>query len=299
MACPALSHVTPGVTPTLCRRPIAGEHIGTYSVTSIGGVGTTFLLEWLKRLHRVFQQPACSSSSSSNESCGCPALAERGSLPRHLISCHIDDDGLFKHLADPAQLSGFGAGHRAVYLVGSPLAALSSVFRRRFQCWHYHRLNDCWFTRRQRGGRIPCASPRMAELRRLYGEEATTCRVPPVGPLSSLEAYAEHGADLFGETRQFKSWLSCRKPRCSFDIFVLRLPRNRTDVSGLHRLFDFLELPERTRLLFPYERLHERPHRRRNPDVSGGALSKLRAVYGGLEEAVERLPAEGLLLRNR
>ena len=42
----------------------------------------------------------------------------------------------------------------------------------------------------------------MAELRRLYGEEATTCRVPPVGPLSSLEAYAEHGADLTKRTTE-------------------------------------------------------------------------------------------------
>ena len=177
-------------------------------MTSLGGVGSTFLLEWLKRLHRTFQREADSlcaqSSNASTSSCGCPALAVRGSLPRHLISCHVDDDGLFKHLADPASLSGFGAGHRAVFLVGSPLSALASVFRRRFQCWHLHRLHDCWFTRRQRNGKIPCVSPAIDRLRQRYGAEAATCRVPPVGPLASFEAYAMHGADLFGAVAQVR-----------------------------------------------------------------------------------------------
>lgn len=205
------THPTSGFT--LCRRPLVGEHSGTYSVSSLGGVGSTFLLEWLKRLHRVFQAEAACHNASMQPCSSCPALSARGALPRHLVSCHVDDDGILKHLADPASLSGFGSGHRAVYLVGSPTHAVASVFRRRFQCWHFHRLHDCWFTREQRDGRIPCDAAAVARLRRTHGEAAATCRVPPVGPLASVEEYARHGVDLFEAVSQFRSWLTCRRPR--------------------------------------------------------------------------------------
>ena len=295
--------VTRPVVQSLCRRPVVGEHVGTYSVTSLGGVGSTFLLEWLKRLHRVYQQqPASCSAENENASaradqCACPVLGQRGALPRHLVSCHIEDDGIYKHLADPAPLTGMGAGHRAVYLVGSPLNALASIFRRHYQCWHMHRLHDCWFTRRQRNGRIPCDSAAIARLRRQYGEEAATCRVPPVGPLSSLEAYAQHGSDLFGSIDQFSAWLSCRAPRCTFDILVIRYEALS---DSLPALFDFLQLPPRTRALFPYERLRDvRARRRARPrGVSEAAFRNLSSVYGKLEAAVQRIPAEGLWLRN-
>ena len=285
---------------TLCRRPLFGEHRGTYSVSSIGGVGSTFLLEWLKRLHRVFQDEAACGNTSSPSACTvCPALARRGSLPRHLVSCHIDDDGIFKHLGDPASLSGFGAGHRAVYLVGSPSNAVASVFRRRFQCWHFHRLHDCWFTRQQRDGRIPCDAPTVERMRIQHGEAATACRVPPVGPLSSLQAYSQHGTDLFGSLAQFRAWLSCRRPRCAFDILVIRYESLN---ASLPTLFDFLDLPPQTRALFPHAKLRGATarHTRRG---GGGApsndeMARLQHIYAPLEAAVARLPAEGLWLRN-
>ena len=294
--------VTRPVVQSLCRRPVVGEHVGTYSVTSLGGVGSTFLLEWLKRLHRVYQQqPASCSAQNENASahadqCACPVLGQRGALPRHLVSCHIEDDGIYKHLADPAPLKGLG-GHRAVYLVGSPLNGLASIFRRRYQCWHMHRLHDCWFTRKQRNGRIACDSAAIAQLRRQYGEEAATCRVPPVGPLSSLAAYAQHGRDLFGSIDQFSAWLNCRAPRCTFDILVIRYEAIR---ESLPMLFDFLQLPPRTRALFPYEQLRDvRARRRARPrGMSAAAFRNLSSVYGALEAAVERIPAEGLWLRN-
>lgn len=287
---------------TLCRRPLPGEHAGTYSVTSLGGVGSTFLLAWLKSLHRVFQRQASAACELANgSSCACPALAARKtSLPRHLVSCHIDDDGPFKHLADPAALNAFGSAHRAVYLVGSPLSAVASVFRRRFQCWHFHRLHGCWFARSERDGRIACDAPAVTSLRRTHGAEAADCRVPPYGPLSSLAAYARHGGDLFGAIEQVRSWLSCRRPRCSFDILVLRYEALN---ASLGTLFDFLQLPPATRALFPHARLRAARPRPRAADAmaggGGGTAALLRGAYGPLEEAVARIPPEGLWLRNR
>lgn len=138
-----------------CRRPHGGENNGTFSITSIGGVASTFLLEWFKKLELARQHlHDCTFAADSVVPCGCAALAAYG--PPHLVSCHVDDDGIFKHLADPRVLNRFGRNHRAVYVVGDPIEAVSSVFRRRFQCWHLHRLQNCWFTRAQRMGLIPC-----------------------------------------------------------------------------------------------------------------------------------------------
>lgn len=287
---------------SLCRRPRIREHkAGTYSVTSIGGVGSTFLLEWLKSLHRGYQRETdCSIGAPNPTSVQCRIclpLATPGALPRHLVSCHIDDDGVFKHLADPAALNNLGSQHRAVYIVGSPVRAVASVFRRRFQCWHYHRLHGCWFTRRQREGRIQCNSPALTRFRARYGEAAAECRVPAIGPLSNLDAYAASGADLFGAVEQFTKWLSCRAPRCTFDILVIRY---ETLNASLPALFDFLELPTRVRDLFPFRRLRK-PRSANGAAPAGLGLDshvKLLGVYGALEAAMERIPAEGLRLRN-
>ena len=255
----------------------------------MGGVGSTFLLEWLKRVERSFQAEAdaCAPPSSSPSACRC---REELRLPRHLISCHVDDDGIFKHLSDPALLEGFGATHRAVFVVGDPVDAVASVFRRRFQCWHLHRLHNCWFSRAQRRGRIDCPAAAITELRRQFGDEAVRCRVPSVGPLASLDAYAAHGHDVFGAARQFAAWLSCRRPRCAFDILVLRYESLN---ASLPALWDFLELPPRLRQRFPLERLHAR--RRRHGEVPREGLA---ALYAPLGRAVAGVPAGGLLLRN-
>lgn len=148
-----------------CRRPFHGENNGTYSITSVGGVASTFLLEWFKKLELARQHHHdCASLSAqlppgaTEVPCGCAAIA--ADHPLHLVSCHVDDDGIFKHLADPAALNQFGRHHRAVYVVGDPIDAIASVFRRRFQCWHMYRLQNCWFTRAQRNGLIPCEQAR-------------------------------------------------------------------------------------------------------------------------------------------
>ena len=285
---------------TLCRRPSPGEHSrGTYSVTSLGGVGSTFVLEWLKSLHRSFQHEMdCRDATTQRagiQRCGkCEVLDRRSALPRHLASCHIDDDGIFKHLADPVALNGFGKGHRAVYIVGSPVRAISSVFRRRFQCWHYHRLHGCWFTRQQREGHIDCQSQALSAFRARFGESSTSCRVPPSGPLSTVKAYASQGEDLFGAVDQFKAWLSCRAPRCAFDILVIRYESLN---ASLPTLFDFLDLPQPVRRLFPHHKL--RPPRSGSPrNLAADDYIRLLELYAPLEAAVERIPPDGLLLRN-
>ena len=75
-------------------------------------------------------------------------------------------------------------------------------------------------------------------LLRRFGAEASRCRVPPAGPLSSLEAYAAQGEDLFAKVAQFRAWLSCRAPDCRFDILVLRYETLNVSTQAL---FDFLE----------------------------------------------------------
>ena len=181
-----------------CNEPLPNQFNGTYSLTSMGGVGSTFLLEWLRHLEQADrQQRECKLGLAPEKalfgpSCDCPALADGGPR-RHLVSCHYDDDGIFKHLADPSALNRF-PNHRAIFLVGSPMDAVASVFRRRFQCWHLYRLNNCWFTKTERNGLIPCEQPGIQTFRRRYGEEASRCRVPSSGPISTLDEYARTGA---------------------------------------------------------------------------------------------------------
>jgi len=125
---------------TRCAPPRRGFHNGTVSITSIGGVASTFVLKWLKALQNAHhKQLECEESSAAAGSCSCPAIGAH-TLPRQVVSCHVDDDGVFKHLADPRELNRF-ANHRALYVVGDPIEAVASVFRRNFQCWHLYRLS--------------------------------------------------------------------------------------------------------------------------------------------------------------
>jgi len=267
-------------------------------VTSIGGVASTFLLEWFKKLELARQtNHDCTRAAAQHAigepaaPCGCATV--QIDRPMHLVSCHVDDDGVFKHLADPRALNRFGRSHRAVYVVGEPIEAIASVFRRRFQCWHMYRLQNCWFSRKQRNGLIPCDQPGIVQFRERFGPSASRCRVPRDGPLRSVEAYAEQGEDLFGAVEQFRSWISCRAPRCNFNILVIRYEElNRS----LPALFDFLSLPPSARELFPRVHRSHRPHR--DSVIDDGLRMRLNGVYGGLSDAVSRIPPEGLLLRN-
>ena len=278
---------------TRCAPPRRGFHNGTVSITSIGGVASTFVLKWLKALQNAHhKQLECEESSSSSAgSCSCPAIGAH-TLPRQVVSCHVDDDGVFKHLADPRALNRF-PHHRAVYIVGDPLHAVTSVFRRNFQCWHLYRLHNCWFSRAQREGVIPCAQPGIQSFRRRFGAAASKCRVPPAGPLSSLEAYAAQGEDLFAKVAQFRAWLSCRAPECRFDILVLRYETLNVSTRAL---FDFLELPPAVRASFPA--VEYESHERHAARLAPATREKLEAVYGGLAEAVAAIPPGGLLLQN-
>lgn len=223
-----------------CRRPLAGENNGTFSISSIGGVASTFLLEWFKQLELARQAyHDCKYQVTRGESlspCGCSAV--QIGRPLHLVSCHADDDGLFKHLADPQILNQFGQYHRAIYVVGDPIDAVTSVFRRRFQCWHLYRLNNCWFTRAERLGVIPCEQPGILRFRSRFGTASSRCRVPHTGPLRSLQTYAEQGEDIFGAAEQFRSWITCKRPRCKFNILVLRYEELNRHFGGIEQKND-------------------------------------------------------------
>ena len=56
------------------------------------------------------------------------------------------------------------------------------------------------------------------------------------------------GADLFGTMAQFRSWLSCRAPRCTSDILVVRYETLNASVPSI---LDFLDVPLAARSHFP------------------------------------------------
>ncbi|EOD21075.1 hypothetical protein EMIHUDRAFT_208218 [Emiliania huxleyi CCMP1516] len=257
-----------------CRPPQPGQFRGTFSVTSMGGVGSTFLLEWFRGLEQAYQESADCRDGLRREKplvsrpCGCAPLSDGGPA-RHLLSCHVDDDGVFKHLADPSALNRF-PDHKAIFLVGSPIEAVASVFRRKFQCWHLYRLNDCWFTRKQREGLIPCNQSGVVAFRQQFGAAAS----------SSVFNVA---------CSAFRSWLSCRAPRCTSDILVVRYETLNASVPSI---LDFLDVPLAARSHFP-------PFTPSHHGVDSGAAQQLRGIYGALDAAIERIPPQGLLLRNR
>ena len=168
-----------------CYEPLPNQFNGTYSVTSMGGVGSTFLLEWLRNLEQADrQQRECKLGMIPEKalfwpSWDCAALADGGPR-RHLVSCHYDDDGIFKHLADPSVLNRF-PNHKAIFLVGLPIEAVASVFRRNFQCWHLYCLNNCWFTRAEREGLIPCEQPgiQVGRFEEITPPPLKDCSQPP------------------------------------------------------------------------------------------------------------------------
>lgn len=141
-------------------------------------------------------------------------------------------------------------------------------------------------------GLIPCSQPGIRSFRKRYGTLASTCRVPERGPLSSLDAYAEEGEDLFGSTAQFRAWMSCRRPHCLFDILVVRY---ETLNASLATVFDFLEVPHAARRHFPPL---GQSHARHGSSTPPRIRSQLATLYGPLERAVSQIPPEGLLLRN-
>lgn len=112
------------------------------------------------------------------------------------------------------------------------------------------------------------------------------------GPLSTLEGYAEQGEDLFGAFEQFRAWLSCRRPFCTFDILVLRYD---TLSESTEALFDFLMLPEAVRKSFPGVRQRRASH---SDDLDPPVARKLDQVYETLDKAISAIPPQGMLLKN-
>lgn len=114
------------------------------------------------------------------------------------------------------------------------------------------------------------------------------------GPLSSLDAYADAGEDLFGIGYQFRSWLSCSAPQCQFDILLIRYESLN---ASLPALFDFLELPQYVREAFPPVSIKSlEGHKERV--IRSDIRQKLKRIYGPIEAAVAKIPPQGLILRN-
>lgn len=106
-------------------------------------------------------------------------------------------------------------------------------------------------------------------------------------------AAAAPGVDLFGAAAQFRSWLSCRAPHCSFDILVVRYETLNQSVPAI---LDFLDVPPAARPFFPTVR----PAHSTATELAGGRQieHRLQKIYGDLQEAIDQVPPTGLLLRN-
>eukprot|EP00967_Tisochrysis_lutea_P135896 scaffold241722_cov31-Tisochrysis_lutea.AAC.1 len=93
------------------------------------------------------------------------------------------------------------------------------------------------------------------------------------------------GIDLFGAAAQFRSWLSCRAPRCTFDILIVRYETLNQSVPAI---LDFLEVPRAARSFFP----KIRPAHSSTTRLMGGRQveHRLQAIYGSLDAAVEEVP---------
>ena len=95
-----LASACPLTSSRFCSDPLPGQYNGTFSITSIGGVASTFLLEWFRNVEQAQRQSLnCKTGLPAEktlfaDSCTCKALTG-GAPPRHLVSCHLFYDSFY------------------------------------------------------------------------------------------------------------------------------------------------------------------------------------------------------------
>jgi hypothetical protein len=184
-------------------------------VASYGGVGTTFLSQAIGRFRRI------------ND-------------PRDL-------DG-YKHCPVPPV---FGSSElKVVYVIGNPILAAASLFRRGYQAGQAGKLQHSKIVRK-----IP--------------EES-----------SSLNVYAARGRDLFLLQEHFEAWTK------EFVFYPTLLLKYESIHESLERIAGFLNLP--SEFVFEFPPLKERGSDLAK--IAPETLRGLEAMYGDLAQKIKSMP---------
>lgn len=184
-------------------------------VASYGGVGTTFLSEAIGRYRRV------------ND-------------PR-------DMDG-YKHCPVPPLLGSKNL--KVIYVIGSPILAVASLFRRGFHA--------------DQAGKL-----QYSKVLRNFPDQSL-----------SLQMYAENGVDLFLFDEHLEVWM---KKYVFYPTLVVKYDAIH---DSIHQIREFLDLPNEFASNFPP--LKERGSSL--DKIAPETLENLQKMYGSLEEKMESMP---------
>jgi hypothetical protein len=210
-------------------RPSTLRH--TLQITSIGGVGTTFL-------YRFATEAGLNIYRSY----------DGGDV--------VSDWGIWKHTRFPIGHSHHQGlevlpGYRVVYIVGDPRDALMSIYRRGFNYWAIDRLD-------------------------LSNEDVATLR-----SCQSLDDYLSHGKDLYQFADHVDRWIQGAGGH--YPVMVIKYA---AIWSNKDQLLDFMQVPEKSRGLFPEQK-------DRNSDWSSldpERRDRICHIYGDLADRIESLP---------
>ncbi len=251
-------------------------------VASMGGVGSTMLMEFLAARDELAVNP-----------------------PTGVVNP-------LKHAVAPPEL---GSVERAVFIFGCPYASLISLFERGYADLHYVNVAgrfpvgfrwpgpDAWRQTCDRFGLRPHpvrpgvwidAEGRYADdvgaiewlgERRISLELARTdARAMITGiareAFRDLDDYLERGVDAFRRTEQLEKWT---RGGAGYPILMLRY---ETMWQRIDELLDFLELPRTARADFPARR-GRRTSLEAQPPARREALERM---YGELSATIETLP---------
>jgi hypothetical protein len=165
---------------------------------SYGGVATSFLLQFL--------------------------ISQGLNLPEE------SDSGIWKHMRQPPLRKQYGdymgSNYRCVYLVGSPVEAVLSVFRRQFHVFHIDRMQ--------------VKKDSLPAHWNLANEHANW----------HLQDYVAERRDIFGLEAHFDNWTKSSSER-DYQIFIVKFEKLW---EYLPQLFDFLGLDSLAMQNFPKRR---------------------------------------------
>lgn len=171
------------------------------------------------------------------------------------------DWGIWKHLPMPPTKENYiiPPNFRAVYLIGDPVDALLSVFRRGFHMWHAYRMQS----------------------KPLWPEGMQIANWP-CQPSWQLQDFLDLDRDCFGMERQFDNWTRCPYELRGYPILCLKYEEMWKHVDTL---LGFLGIPLTKSGMFPARRT-----RVANSGVTPADLKRITQLYENLKQKTENMP---------
>lgn len=196
-------------------------------VSSFGGVGTSFLMHYLKNYR--------------------------------LINCPHDMD-LLKHIPMPPVF--VCPGIRIIYIIGDPVGAVLSLFRRGYHIGQYPKLNGL---------------VNLETNKQPYFSEFTDA----VPAMKDVDSYAENGEDILRLVPHYQNWV---RSTVGARLLVVKY---ESIWDHKQEIVKFAGLPESALADFP-----EKKARKSNPDaVDPATLSRLKKIYADFTEEYEKMPS--------